>query len=77
MQHTLQISPVHDKGITIRIDDDEEEVERKRKTEEEGEETEEEGEETEEEEEETELYLSSCRETCGFRPLKKQVPTPK
>lgn len=69
----MQVSPVHDKGITIRIDDEEvkrEEVQKEgvQKEEEEEDETEEEA------EEETEEDEGSDEETFGFRPQKKPVP---
>jgi hypothetical protein len=77
----MQVSPVHDKGITIRIDDEEggqqkevqEEVP-KEKDEWTEEETEEETEEDTEEEDTEEEDEGSDEETFGFRPQKKPAP---
>ena len=78
----MQVSPVHDRGITIRIDDEEEvqkKVQRVAEEEDEGEEEEEEDETEEEAEEETEEDTEeedegSDEETFGFRPQKKPAP---
>ena len=80
----MQVSPIHDRGITIRIDDEEgvqkEEIQRgalkgvQEETEEDTEEeTEEETEETDEDTEEEEDE-GSDEETFGFRPQKKPAP---
>ena len=81
----MKVSPVHDRGITIRIDDEEVKKEVKRaeegeketeggEDEETEEETEEEDEEDEDEDEEDEE--GSDEETFGFRPQKKPAPAP-
>lgn len=72
----MQVSPVHDKGITIRIDDEEvkrEEVQ-KEEIQKEGQKEAEEDETEEEAEEETEEDEGSDEETFGFRPQKKPAP---